>query len=152
MRKALLKVAAAVLVIIVFISALGVAVAQEEGDVIQPEVPVLTVQAADVVRVGEEVVFKVAERASHMPAAGASVYAVSWPVVAVSNVADADWTPAYNCELIGETDDAGEVVHVFDKVGKRLIVATEEGYGPGLARLIVKPALNDRLVIRAPGR
>jgi len=152
MRKALLKVVAAVLVIIVSISALGVAVAQEEEDVIQPEVPVLAVQAAEVVQVGEEVVFKVTERTSHMPVAGASVYAVSWPLSAVSDVAEVDWTPAYSCKLIGETDADGNVVHIFDKAGKQLIVANEEGYGPGLARLVVKPVLQDRLVIKAPDR
>jgi len=44
------------------------------------------------------------------------------------------------------------VTHTFEKAGRVLLVATKEGWGPGLARMTVKPNVVGKLVIEAPIR
>ena len=40
--------------------------------------------------------------------------------------------------------------HEFDSIGRKLIIATKDGYGPGLAKLAVKKNIVDKMKIRAP--
>ena len=73
MKKVLLRMAVAMLAIMVAISGLGIAVAQEGQD--GAEVPVLAVDAPNVVQVDESVTITVTERSSGIAVEGASVYA-----------------------------------------------------------------------------
>jgi hypothetical protein len=150
MKKELLRMAVAMLAIMVAISGLGIAVAQEGQD--GAEVPVLAVDVPNVVQVDESVTITVTERSSGIAVEGASVYALSWPKLGLSDTNSIIAPQGYSCEFLGRTTGGGNITHAFDRVGGLLIVATKEGYGPGLAWLTVKPNLLGRLAIDAPGR
>jgi len=150
MKKVLLRMAVAMLAIMVAISGLGIAVAQEGQD--GAEVPVLAVDAPNVVQVDESVIITVTERSSGIAVEGASVYALSWPKPGLSDTNSIIAPQGYSCEFLGITTGGGNITHAFDRVGGLLIVATKEGYGPGLARLTVKPDLIGGLAIKADPR
>ncbi len=147
-KKTVARIGAVALVMAVVISSVGLAMAQGNGEEGQSDVKVLAVRVPGVVQVNEPVTIAVTDREDGSPVPAASVYALRWPYPGVSDVAG----PRYGCEFLGKTDNAGEVVHAFDKVGGVLIVATKEGWGPGLARLKVKPNLTGRLAVEAPRR
>lgn len=156
MRRVLLGMTAVMLVIAVTVCGLGIAVAQENAGATQPEVlvPALAVEVPAVAQVGELVTITVTDRGNGTAVEGASVYALGWgwPRMAVSNADGFIRHRAYYFESLGRTNGSGEVVHTFDRVGGLLIVATMEGYVPGLARLAVKPDLKGKLEIEAPRR
>jgi len=104
------------------------------------------------VKANEPVTITVTDRNRGTPVPAASVYALTWPELNASDAADLAPSRTYNSEFLGRTNSDGEVVHAFDRIGRVLIVATKEGWGPGLARLAVKPDLRGRLAIRAPRR
>jgi hypothetical protein len=150
MKNILSRMVVTALAIIVAISGLGIAVAQESQD--SAEVPVLAVDVPEVVHVDETVTITVTERSSGAAVEGASIYVLSWPKFSVTDVLSMVVPPGYTCEFLGKTDGVGQAVHNFDRVGRLLIVATKDGYGPGLTWLTVKPSFEGRLSIDAPGR
>lgn len=148
MKGTLVRTVAAALVVAVMISGVGAAAAQEDGDGGQSNDRVLAVRLPDVVQVNDSVTISVVDRENGSPVPAASVYALTWPWPGATEMGGF-W---YGCEFLGKTDNAGEVVHVFDRPGRGLIVATKEGWGPGLARLCVKPDVMGRLAVEAPRR
>jgi hypothetical protein len=104
-------------------------------------------------QVGEPVTITVVDRDSEAAVGEASVYALSRPT-GMGEVPLTDTSPAlqgYSCEFLGKSNDSGEVVHTFEGKGRFLIVATKDGYGPGLALLGVRPLIK-RLQIESPRR
>ena len=150
MKKILSRMVAASLAIVVAISGLGIAVAQEGQD--SAEVPVLAVDVQEVVHVDETLTITVTEWLSGAAVEGASIYALSWPKLRVTDVLSMVLRLGYTCEFLGKTDGFGQAVHDFDRAGRLLIVATKDGCGPGLTWITVKPIIEGRLAIGVPGR
>jgi hypothetical protein len=148
MKKALARIGAVALVLVVVVSGFGVAMAQDETGEGQSDLKVLAVRAPGVVQVHETVTITVVDRDDGTPVPAASVYALTWPDLTASSVAGM-W---YGCEFLGKTDNAGEITHTFERAGRVLLVATKEGWGPGLARMTVKPNVVGKLVIESPRR
>jgi len=145
MKKTLARIGAVALVLVVVISGFGVAMAQDDtGEGLK----VLAVRAPGVVQVNEAVTITVVDRADGSPVPAASVYALTWPDETAASVAGM-W---YGCEDLGKTDNNGEITHTFERAGRVLLIATKEGWGPGLARMTVKPDVVGKLVIEAPRR
>ena len=140
MKKSMVKIAVALIITVMSISGISVAVAQDNATV-QSVIPVLEVSVPSVVTVGEEVVLSVTERSNGMPVAGVSVYSLSYPLTALSAIDNCIWPHVFNYEFLGKTGGGGNLTCVLDTVGVRLIMATREGYGPGLVRLTVRPNL-----------
>ena len=157
MKTTLARAAMIMLAVMIAFSSLGVAVAQETSEELQTNTRVLSIRMPGVVQAGDEVKIGVTERISGKPIEGASVYALSWPVnvavdiASVYSLTDASSIPHYNCEFLGKTNSDGVVVNTFERPGRFLIVATKDGFGPGLALLTVKPALK-QLAIKAPAK
>jgi len=152
MKNSLTKIAAVILVVAVIIVGIGVAAAQGDGLDNGSEVRVLAVEVPGLVEVDTPVIIKVTDRESGTPVSAVSVYALTWPILTVTDMAGVIPSGMYNSEFLGKTMNDGTVVHSFDSVGRVLIVATKEQWGPGLARLTVKPYLEGKLVVRAPIR
>jgi hypothetical protein len=148
MKKTVAKILAAVLALAVVVSGVGAAAAQEDSDGEQSHERVLGVRLPSVVKANESVTISVIDRGDGSPVPAASVYALTWPYPGATETA----AFLYGCEFLGKTDNAGEVVHAFERPGRGLIVATKEGWGPGLARLCVKPNVMGRLAVEAPRR
>jgi len=146
MKRTLARVGAVALVLVVVISGFALAKAQEDPG--PSGLKVLGVRAPNIVRVGETVTISVVDREDGSPVPAASVYALTWPHVTASGVTRM-W---YNCEFLDTTDSNGEVAHNFESAGPVLLVATKEGWGPGLAWMMVRPAVIGKLVVEAPGR
>ena len=156
MKGVLLKIGGLVLAITVVVASLGAVFAQENADQadVDPMAGILSVRVnPTVAQVGEEVSFHVVERNDNAPVSGAYLYALTWPndEPDVTSAAESGVIPdGYKCEFIGRTDGSGKADYEFSIQGRRLIVATLDGYGPGIAKLIVKQNVVDKLKIRAP--
>jgi hypothetical protein len=126
--------------------------------------PTLEIRAPQVAYVGQEVTIGVLEQGSGAPVEGAFVFALSRDNAEIfqaevaalredSTVADADkdyrsLADVYG-ELIGITNENGEVQHAFDEAGWYLLVAVKAGYYPGFAPIAVRPVVK-ALGIEAP--
>jgi hypothetical protein len=156
MKKMLSTMATVVVAILIAVSSFGVAAAQDEPEGEQSErlVRVLAVDVPDAAGAGEPATITVTDRQSGTAVEGASVYALGWPLRRSADSAETDAArPFARFYLsLGETDGNGTVTHTFERAGKFLIVATADGYFPGLARLTVKPDLMGRLTIETLGR
>ncbi len=131
---------------------------------IRPVVKALGIKAPQNARVGEEVTITVFERGTQQPAEGALVFAVSpgaaealqaeMTTIREDTTIDAasidyeELAGRYG-ELIGITDEFGEVHHAFDQAGRYLLIAVKPGYLPGFARIAVWPVVK-ALGIKAP--
>ena len=157
MKGILSRIVAVILAAMVAISSIGVAVAQEETELVESDafVRVLAVSVPRSAQVDEQITISVTDRVTGVAVEGAGVYAIGWRMGSLLNIevdetADSPW--GYSCQFLGETDGSGVVVHTFSRVGRYLIVATMDEYGPGLALLNVRPSVLGRLQIVAPGR
>ena len=131
---------------------------------IRPMVKALGIKAPYNARVGEEVTITVFERGTQRPEANALVFAVS-PVVAEALQAEItiirEDTTVYAAsidyeelarrygELIGITNEYGEVYHAFNQAGRYLLIAVKPGYLPGFTRIAIWPVVK-ALGIKAP--
>jgi hypothetical protein len=131
---------------------------------IRPMAQALGIKAPQNARVGEEVTITVFRRVTHEPIEGALVFAVS-PDAAEAlqteittlredttvDVASIDYEAMARRygELIGITDEYGEVQHAFDTAGRYLLIAVKAGYLPGFARINIWPTVK-ALGIKAP--
>ncbi|HEY49289.1 MAG TPA: DUF4198 domain-containing protein [Dehalococcoidia bacterium] len=149
MTRALLKTGAVMLAILIALSSVTVAAAQEDTDVVQPEISVLAVKVPRDVKVGELVTITVTERESGAAVEGASVWALGHPATVRNSLFSA---AGYSCLFLGKSLGDGTVSCTFSMPGRFMIIATYEGYGPGLAYLSVKPDILGKLTIRAPLR
>ena len=155
MKKVVLKIVGLVLAVIVAISTVGVVFAQENAEVIEAEplMRMLSVKVEPGVgHVGEPVVVTVTEKNAGTLVNGVYVYARKWhitPLPLTSSIESSIWPVGGDWEFLGQTED-GKVEYTFTKAGHRLIVATEDGYCPGLTRFNVKLQTTRKLEIRAP--
>lgn len=152
MKKVLTKAVVLLLAMAVCFSGAGLAVAQETQDDVEAQVMVLAVDTPGSAYVADPVTITVTIRGSERPVADASVYALSWPRLSVSDADTGCWPPAYACLFLGVTGSDGKVEYTFERPGRFLIVATKDGFGPGLGRLAVKTQFLGRLKIEAPAR
>jgi hypothetical protein len=148
MVVAMMRITTVILVIAVTVSGIGVSVAQDIGT----DVQVLAVKTPQTVEVNAPARIMVTDRVTGAPVPAASVYALTWPHLSFNDVARMILTPAYDCEFLGKTTNDGSVEHTFDRVGRVLVLATKEQWGPGLASLMVKLQLTGKLAINAPTR
>ncbi len=131
---------------------------------IVPVVKALGIKSPYNARVGEEVTITVFERGTQQPAEGALVFAVS-PVAAEAlqaeiatiredttvDAASIDYEEMARTdgELIGITNEYGEVYYAFDQAGRYLLISVKPGYLPGFARIAIWPVVK-ALGIKAP--
>ncbi|HEY42035.1 MAG TPA: hypothetical protein G4O18_09325 [Dehalococcoidia bacterium] len=131
---------------------------------VRPVVKALGIKAPQNARVGEEVTITVFERGTQQPVENALVFAVS-PGAAEAlqaemttlredttvDVASIDYEALARRygELIGITNEYGEVHHAFDKAGRYLLIAVKADYLPGFARINIWPTIK-ALGIKAP--
>ncbi len=131
---------------------------------VRPMVQSLSIDAPQNARVGEEVTITVFERNTQQSVENALVFAVSpgaaealqAEITTLREDATVDATSIdYETlvrqygELIGITNEYGEVYHTFDKAGRCLLIAVKAGYLPGFARINIWPAVK-ALGIKAP--
>lgn len=152
MKKVLTKPLVLLLAMGVCFSGAGLAAAQETQEGIEAQVMVLAVDTPVDVYVGDPVSITVTIRGSGTPVGNASVYALSWPRLSVWGADTSCWPSAYACLFLGLTGSDGKVEYTFERPGRFLVVATKDGFGPGLARLTVKTQFLGRLKIEAPVR
>jgi len=147
MKRTLLKTGAVILAIVLAISGTAVAFAQDDTGVAPSNVRVLSVDGPGSTTAGEQVVLTVTDRESGVAIEGAGVYALSRPsrVISVTSVPN-----DYSCLFLGKSAGDGKVSCTFSKPGGFLLIATKDGYGPSLARLVVKPDILGKLSIKAP--
>ncbi|UCG83521.1 MAG: hypothetical protein JSW38_01500 [Dehalococcoidia bacterium] len=148
MGAAMMRITTAILLIAVIVSGIGVSVAQDIGT----EVQVLAVETPQTVEVNTPAPVMVTDRENGTPVPSASVYALTWPHLSFNDVSRMILTPAYECVFLGKTTNDGSVEHAFDRVGRVLVLATKEQWGPGIASFMVKPQLTGKLAIDAPTR
>lgn len=124
---------------------------------VQPEIPanILGIKGPSSADLGEEIIFTVIERSSGSVIAGAEVYAfnlaLGWGTL------DEDKLSRFRFELgsygdmateietlideygeeLGTTDENGQVTAVFTTAGRYVIVATKDGYIPGISHIAV---------------
>lgn len=152
MKKVLTKSVVLLLAMAVCFSGAGLAAAQETPEEVEAQVMVLAVDSPGTAYTGDPVTLTVTIRGSGSPVTGASVYALSWPRLSASDAETSCWPPAYACLFLGHTANDGTVEYTFERPGRFMIVATKDGFGPGLARLVVKTQFLGRLKIEAPAR
>jgi hypothetical protein len=131
---------------------------------IRPVVKALGIKAPQNARVGEDVTITVFERRTQQPAEGALVFAISpgaaealqaeMATIREDTTVDAasidyeELAGRYG-QLIGITNEFGEVYHAFDQAGRYLLIAVKPGYLPGFARINIWPVVK-ALGIKAP--
>ena len=126
----------------------------------------LGIKAPDRADVDDPVTIKVFDRGAGVVVGGAAVYALKidesadYPI-SLEAATSTDAVSTGGAEkyatmvtetgfFIGYTNDEGQVVATFDETGRYVLVATKEGYKPGLARIIITLAAPAALVIKAP--
>ncbi len=141
MKKTLPKIVALTLALAIAMSSVGVAAAKDNKGVDQAQsaLSVLAVRAPRVAQVGEPVTMTVVNRDGSKPVGGAFVYALSHPKAELATKANLVIPWNYRCEFLGKSGGDGEVspTPVFEESGRLLIIATKNGWGPGLAKLRV---------------
>jgi hypothetical protein len=131
---------------------------------VRPMVKALGIKAPLDARVGEEVTITVYERGTEQPVENALVFAIS-PGAAEAlqaeittlredttvNATSIDYEALARRygELIGITNEYGEIQHTFDKAGRYLLIAVKADYLPGFARINIWPTIK-ALGIKAP--
>jgi hypothetical protein len=131
---------------------------------VRPMLQALSIDAPQSARVGEEVTITVFERNTQQLVEGALVFAVSpgaaetlqeeIAILREDTTVDAtsiDYETLVRQygELLGITDENGEVQHTFNRAGRYLLIAVKAGYLPGFARINIWPAVK-ALGIKAP--
>ncbi len=130
----------------------------------KPTFRALGIRAPRVAFAGHETNIMVYERGTHDPVAGAGIWAVTWDDAKTlrSEVADtisdeAAIVDMYNYEsmaelygeFLGNTNEDGQLNHVFNETGRYVLVAVKDGYYPGFARLTIRN-MPHALGIKAP--
>jgi hypothetical protein len=139
------------LLLLVTVATAGVAFAQENTEsAAQP--PALSILAPAVIGVDQPAAIIVTELGSGDPVEDAEVWALLQQPLVRPTAADvlSSNSPGWRYRFLGVTDDNGKVMPapVFEKAGRFFIIATHNGYAPGLHFLGVQPSA---LAIRAPG-
>jgi predicted secreted protein len=135
MRKARSIVISLMLVLLLGTSNLGIAAAQPENSASAPK---LEIQLTQIGVVGEPLTLKVVDEASGQPVAGASLYAFRPGREEIApDEGKLPFLIQYS-EFIGATGDLGEVTYTFTEEGVRLLVATRDGYVPGITVVVIK--------------
>ena len=131
---------------------------------IRPVVKALGMKSPQNARVGQEVTITVFERGTQQPAEGALVFAVSPgaaealqaevsalredTTVDVTSIDYEGLARRYG-ELIGITEESGEIYHAFAKAGRYLLISVKPEHLPGFARINIWPTIK-ALGIKAP--
>ena len=122
---------------------------------------VLRIKAPEKAEVGESVTITVFERGSHQPVANVNVYALRVADVFTARPAEKPTTlimtpqpPMSAPEMsitteevrtkgipLGNADDKGQVVYIFDKTESYVLAAIKDGYAPDFARINIRPKI-----------
>ncbi len=114
----------------------------------------LAIKGPERVEVGQEATFKVFDRNTEQPVAGAGVFAFPPDIREADIPQDEEPDGGALTQLrgifLGRTNDQGEVTHAFDQPGAYIIVAVKRSYRPGMTKLLVTPRIPSGLSIENP--
>lgn len=164
MKKILSFVLTAVLAFALLVPGATTVMAQE-GTEADPEVSLrlaLAIRAPRIAEAGQPVKIKVVEKRTHRSVAGVDVYAVKVEKIKEMLINSEGTTFSSAVEryvdlaeeqnnLIGTTDNNGEIEPVFSETGRYLLVAVKDGFIPGFARIGIVLSVQKALAIRVPG-
>ncbi len=150
MKKRVLGILSAIMVLAVVLPVSGVAGAQSEATAdVAPELrPALAIESPNVARVGQPVTVRVVDRHTGRPVPRAGVWAVH---VDDSNSIEADTDlTEQNSYFIGWTDQNGEIEHRFRRPGRYVLAAVKDGFMPGFSKITI--VSRKALAIKAPDK
>ncbi|MBE0479826.1 MAG: hypothetical protein IBX68_02485 [Dehalococcoidia bacterium] len=145
MNKMLTSAVVILLAAAMLVTGLGLAVAQDQMEA-DEQVLNLVVTAPHIVAVDEPANISVTDPDTGEGVEGANLSATPVPVCAFLFP-----TADYSLPL-GQANATGEIEYAFQQAGTYMLIATADNYGPGIAGIIVSPAIAGKLQIQAPAR
>lgn len=129
MRKMWLSLTVLVLASLLLTSSFSLALAQSSE---------LVIRTPEVGNIDEAITIKVT--ADNQPVEGVSIYAFRPGKGAMTpDMPESRWNIEYS-ELLGTTNENGELSYTFSQPGLYLLIASKDGYVTGVSRLIVMPS------------
>ncbi|MFC2027205.1 hypothetical protein ACFLU3_00825 [Chloroflexota bacterium] len=164
MKKKWISLTAVLMALLVLLTSVAPAVAENEKEVGSDNQSVVKALGIDTPRralVRNEITITIFERGTQKPVSGAGVWAISpdktsdfqsaVAEIDIKNTADQEYESMCNLygEFLGKTSGQGELKHAFVETGRYLLVATKNHYYPGFSQINIyeKPKA---LGVRAP--